>query len=93
MFLTHIRPNIGYSVSLISRYMIDPSKIHMKVAKRILRYAKGTRDFGINYYTSKKFSLVGFSGFDWGGSLDDQKSTSGNCFSLGFCLITWSSNK
>ena len=28
-----------------------------------------------------------------GGSLDDRKSTSGNCFSFGSGLITWSSKK
>ena len=43
--------------------------------------------------TSKRFNLVGFSDFDWGGSLDDRKSTSGNCFSFGSGLITWSSKK
>eukprot|EP00253_Pinus_taeda_P034244 PITA_34244 len=30
---------------------------------------------------------------NWGGSLDDRKSTSGNCFSFGSGLITWSSKK
>ena len=51
---------------------------------------RGTLNFGIHYYTSKRFNLVGFSDFDWGGSLDDHKSTSGNCFSFGSGLITWS---
>jgi hypothetical protein len=93
MFLTHTRPDISYSVFLISRYMTEPSEIHMKATKRILRYVKGTLNFGIHYYTSKRFNLVGFSDFDWGGSLDDQKSTSGNCLSFGSGLITWSSKK
>eukprot|EP00253_Pinus_taeda_P023983 PITA_23983 len=30
---------------------------------------------------------------NWGGCLDDHKSTSRNCFSFGFGLITWSSKK
>ena len=62
----------------------------MKAAKRILRYVKSTVGFG-THYSSNKFELVGFSDSDWGRSLDDQKSTSGNCFSLGSSLITWSS--
>lgn len=65
----------------------------MKVAKRVLRYVKGTLKFGIHYYSSEKFNLVGFSDSDSGGSLDDCKSTSRNCFSLGSGLITWSSKK
>lgn len=91
IFLTHTRPDITYSASLVSRYMTNPSEIHMNAAKRILRYVKGTLNFGIHYYSSEKFNLVGFSDLDWGGSLDDRKSTSGNCFSFGSYLITWSS--
>ena len=87
IFVTHTRPDITYSVSLVSRYMTNPYEIHMKVAKRILRYVKGTLEFGIHYYSSEKFNLVGFSDSDWGGSLDDRKSTSGNCFSFGSGLI------
>jgi hypothetical protein len=71
MFLTHTRPDISYSVSLISRYMTEPFEIHMKDTKRILRYVKDTLNFGIHYYTSKRFNLIGFSDSDWGGSLDD----------------------
>eukprot|EP00253_Pinus_taeda_P015435 PITA_15435 len=93
IFLTHTRPDITYLVSLVSRYMTNPSEIHMKAAKRILRYVKGILNFGIHYYSSEKFNLVGFSDSNWGGSLDDRKSTSGNCFSFGSGLITWSSKK
>ena len=82
IFLTYTRPDITYSVSLVSRYMTNPCEIHMKVAKRILRYVKDTLNFGIHYYSSEKFNLVGFSDSDWGGSIDDCKSTSGNCFSF-----------
>ena len=70
MFLTHTRPDIAFSVSLVSRYMKNPSQIHMKAAKIILRYVKDTLNFGIHYYFSKKFNLVGFSDSDWGGSMD-----------------------
>ena len=94
MFLTHTRPDIAYSIFLVSRYMTKPSKMHMKACKRIPRYVmKGTLKFGIHYYTSNNFELVGFSDSDLGSSLEDGKSTSGNCFSFGSSLITWSSKK
>jgi hypothetical protein len=64
MFLTHIRPDISYSFSLVSGYMTEPSEMHMKEAKRILRYVKGTLNFRIHYYTSKRFNLVVFSDSD-----------------------------
>lgn len=93
IFLTHTRLDITNSFSLVSRYMINPSEIHMKAAKRILRYVKCTLKFGIHYYFSEKFNLVGISDSDWGGSFDDSKSTFGNCFSFGSGLITWSAKK
>ena len=63
----------------------------MKAPKIILRYVKDTLNFDIHYYSAGKFNLVGFSDSDWGGSMDDHKSTSGNCFSFGSGFITWSS--
>eukprot|EP00253_Pinus_taeda_P010785 PITA_10785 len=40
IFLTHTRPDVTYLVSLVSRYMTNPSEIHMKAAKRILSSKK-----------------------------------------------------
>ena len=92
MFLTHTRLDMAYSISLISRYMKNPSEGHMKAAKRILRYVKSTIDSGI-YYSSNKFELFGFSDLDRGGGWDDKKTTFGNDFPLGSFLITWSSKE
>ena len=93
IFLTHTRPHIAFLVSLVSRYMKNPSQIHMKAPKIILRYMKDTLNLYIHYYSVEKFNLVGFSDSDWGGSVDDRKSTSRNCFSSSSGLITWSSRK
>lgn len=37
--------------------------------------------------------MVGYTDSDWGGSVDDRKSISGNIFSLGSGAITWCSKK
>ncbi|KAK2969839.1 hypothetical protein RJ640_000656 [Escallonia rubra] len=39
-YLTCTRPDILFSIGLVSRFMEAPSSIHMKAAKRILRYLK-----------------------------------------------------
>lgn len=49
MYLTATRPDLMYVVCLISRYMEKPIDIHLQVAKRVLRYLKGTVDMGILY--------------------------------------------
>ncbi|OMO99220.1 hypothetical protein CCACVL1_03887 [Corchorus capsularis] len=46
MYLTASRPDIMHSVGIISRFMEKPMQQHLLAAKRILRYLKGTPDFG-----------------------------------------------
>nr|XP_016447620.1 PREDICTED: uncharacterized mitochondrial protein AtMg00810-like [Nicotiana tabacum]XP_033515290.1 secreted RxLR effector protein 161-like [Nicotiana tomentosiformis] len=78
IYLTLTRPDISFSVGVISRFMHRPSKHHLRAAKRILRYVIGT---------------TGFELCDWAGNLDDRKSVSGNFFTLSSAAITWSSKK
>jgi len=55
MYLTATRPDILFAVSLLSRFMHCASEMHLIVAKRILRYIKGTIDFGVKF---KKCQVV-----------------------------------
>lgn len=87
------RPDITHAVSLLSRFMNEPSKIHLSSAKRILRYLKGTKDHGIEFKKEDCCKLVGYTDSDWAGSVDDRKSTSGYIFCLGTKVISWSSKK
>ncbi|XP_019054613.1 PREDICTED: uncharacterized protein LOC109115257 [Nelumbo nucifera] len=93
IYLTNTRPDIVLAVSIVSRYMNKPSKVHFGVAKRILRYVKGTKNFGLKYESENDCKLVGFSKSDWASSIDDRKSTIGYIFSLGSKVISWSSKK
>ncbi|KAH9648378.1 hypothetical protein KPL70_025559 [Citrus sinensis] len=74
-YLTCTRPDILYAVGLVSRYMKNPKTTHFKAAKRILRYIKGTINFGLLYSFSNDYKLIGYSDSDWGGDVDDRKST------------------
>ena len=69
--------------------MENPTTTHFKAAKRILRYLKGTIDFGLLYWFSNNYKLVGYSDSDWGGDIDDIKSTSGFVFFMGTTSFTW----
>lgn len=40
IYLAHTRPDIGFSVSVVSQFMNNPSKEHMEAVYRILRYLK-----------------------------------------------------
>ncbi|KAL0300303.1 UNVERIFIED_CONTAM: Retrovirus-related Pol polyprotein from transposon RE2 [Sesamum angustifolium] len=72
---------------------MSPSQVHYAAAKRILRYLRGTKDFGIRYKSTNDAKLVGYTDSDWVGSVDDMKSTSGYTFSLGSGIFSWASKK
>ena len=79
-YLTLTRPDLVYSVSYLSRLMSKPYSDHMTDAKKILRYVKGTRDYGIVYKSDKECELTEYCDSDYARDLDDQKSRSGLIF-------------
>lgn len=92
-YWTHTHPDIMFSLSVVSRFMPNPTKQHLGAANRVLRYIAGTVNFGIWCSKKSDFNLVGYSDSDWAGCTDDRRSTSGHVFSLGSGAISWSSKK
>ncbi|KAJ4716489.1 Retrovirus-related Pol polyprotein from transposon TNT 1-94 [Melia azedarach] len=92
-YLTCTRPDILYATGLVSHYMETPTTMHFKAAKMILRYLKGTTNFGLFYSCSDNFELIGYSDSDWAGDTDDPKSTTGFVFFMGDTAFTWMSKK
>jgi hypothetical protein len=72
-----------FAASLLSRFIHSPSHFHFAVAKRLLIYIQGTTSYGIRYCRKFIVKLIGFCDSNWGGCVDDTKSTSGYAFSLG----------
>ncbi|RVW80052.1 Retrovirus-related Pol polyprotein from transposon TNT 1-94 [Vitis vinifera] len=93
MYLTATRPDMMFVVSLISRYMENPTELHLQAAKRVLRYLQGTTEFGIFYRKGGDDELVTYTNSDHAGDLDERKSTSGYVFLLSSGAISWSSKK
>ncbi|GKV32516.1 hypothetical protein SLEP1_g41114 [Rubroshorea leprosula] len=93
MYLNATRPDIMHAVSLISRYMESPKEMHLLAAKRILRYLKGTVEYGLFYKKREKSDMFGFTDSDFARDVDDRKSTSGYVFMMGTTAVSWSSRK
>ncbi|GAA0153908.1 transmembrane signal receptor [Lithospermum erythrorhizon] len=94
MYLTTTRPDLMFATSLISRYMSMPTEMHMKIAKKILRYLKGSNKFGILYKRSESGGvLVAYTDSDYAGDLNDRKSTSGYVFKFSSGAVAWTSKK
>ncbi|KAH9762289.1 hypothetical protein KPL70_000762 [Citrus sinensis] len=85
------RANIAYAVSVVSRFMSNPGKLHWDAVKWVMRYLKGTLDHGLMYGKSKHevCEVRGYVDSDFAGDLDRRKSISGYLFMLDSCLISW----
>jgi hypothetical protein len=71
------RWDIQFAVSCLSRYLTNPQLQHLLAAKHILRYLKGTLNYGIFYSTTDQGKLHTFTDADWAGDVDTHRSTSG----------------
>ena len=93
MYLTNTRPDICFAVNTLSQYLTDLRSVHLTTAKHVLRYLKGTIDYGLKYDVNQNINLEGYVDIDWEGSAIDRKRTSGCCFSMGSGVISWFSRK
>ena len=90
---TKTRPDISYAVSSVARFCAKPTNQHWVALKRILRYLKGTANYGLAYLMSDQTELLGYSDADWAGDTMDRKSTSGYVFIMAGAAISWRSCK
>ena len=89
----NMRPYICFAVNTLSQYLTDPRSVHLTAAKHILRYLKGTIDYGLKYDVNQKINLHIYVDSYWVGSTIDRKITSGCFFSLASGMISWFSRK
>jgi hypothetical protein len=88
MYLVNTRPDICYVVNQLSQVMVKPTKIFWKVGKHVLRYLKGTSEYGLWYRKMNEVKLHGFMDTDWVGSPMDRKSISGGIFSIRSIVVS-----
>ncbi|KAI3813170.1 hypothetical protein L1987_17887 [Smallanthus sonchifolius] len=92
-YLLHTRPDLCYSVRLLSRFMQEPKEHHLKAIKQVLRYIKGTKEFGITYKKLGGCKITGYSDSSYGVNTEEGKETTRIVFYFGNSPITWSTQK
>jgi hypothetical protein len=60
MYLTNLRLDICFVVNTLSQYLVEPKRVHLVAAKHVMRYVKGTLDFGLYYNGDHDFRLIGY---------------------------------
>ncbi|GJY10948.1 ribonuclease H-like domain-containing protein [Tanacetum coccineum] len=89
-YLTFTRPDLSYAVQQVCLYMHDPCDPHFTTLKHILRYVRGTIDYGLQLHVSSTTQLIAYTDADWAGCPVTRRSTSGYCVFLGDNLLSWS---
>lgn len=88
-YLTQTRSHIFNVVGIITRPQVEPKETHLAYINKILRYLKGTLDYGSWYEMSKDFTLYVYTSANQARNLDDRKNTSGGAIFLGGRLVSW----
>lgn len=90
-YLTLTRPDISFSVGVLSRFMQCPKKPHLIAARRVLRYIKATVGKGLWFKREINPTLVCYCDADYAGDLNGRRSTTGYVFKYGSSAISWCS--
>ncbi|KAK2452145.1 putative mitochondrial protein [Trifolium repens] len=93
IYLTITRPEITYSVHILSQFMQAPHQAHWDAAMRVLRYLKSSPGQGIILPKDNDLQLVGFCDSDWASCPLTRRSTTGYLMKLGPAPISWKTKK
>ena len=86
------RPDIAYVVCRLSRYTHSPNNDHWAALARLMKYLRGTMNYGI-WYSGLPAVFEGYSDANWISDSYEIKSTSGYVFTIGGGAVTWKSSK
>ncbi|CAK5277520.1 unnamed protein product [Mycena citricolor] len=92
------RPDLAYACSVLGHVQSNPGPEHWSLLIGVLRYIKGTLDFGIKYSPQGNepgngIKPLGFVDSDWAGCIDTRRSTAGYIFFMGGAPVAWSSKR
>ena len=73
-------PILHMQLGVLRRYQSNPGMDHWRVAKKVMRYLQGTKDYMLMYRQTDNLDLVGYSDADFVCCVDSRKSTSGYIF-------------
>ena len=64
LYLTLIRPNIGYAVHKLNQYMSSPKLPHLQATYRVLKYLKNNPRQGIFFFAQSTLHLKSYCDAD-----------------------------
>ncbi|XP_019081896.1 retrovirus-related Pol polyprotein from transposon RE2 [Vitis vinifera] len=92
-YLLLTRPYLDFAVNRLAQFMHKSTVTHWQHVKWLLCYVKQTIHFSLLLRHQSNSMLKGFSDADWGGDLDDRKSTTAYMIFMGNNPISWRTMK
>lgn len=93
IYLAVTRPDLAYSVHILSQFMQEPRTEHWEAALRVVRYLKGTPCQGILLRANSELTLQGWCDSDWAACPITRRSLTGWLVFLGNSPVSWKTKK
>ncbi len=85
------RPDITTAVNKLAKYVSNPGLKHWQGILQVLRYLRGTTNYGLKYTNEGKPELTSFVDSSWANEDTKRHSTTGYLFKLGTSTVSWAS--
>ena len=64
LYVIASRPDVMQEIGQVARFQEAPKESHVLAVKRIFKYLKGTKEFGLWYPKRKDLSLIAYTDAD-----------------------------
>lgn len=93
IYLVVTRPDLAYSVHVLSQFMNEPREEHWQTALRVVRYLKGPPGQGVLLRADSDLHLYGWCDSDWAGCPLTRRSLTGWFLQVVQSPISWKTKK
>ncbi|GAB2285872.1 hypothetical protein Dimus_039728 [Dionaea muscipula] len=93
IYLTIMRPDIAYSVHILSQFMQQPRQPHLLAARRLLRYLVRSSTRDLWFSALSPLQVRGYCDSDWVSCPLTRRTVTGYFTSLGSSPLSWKSKK
>lgn len=93
IYLAVTRPDLAYSVHILSQFMQATKKEHWEAVLRVVLYLKKCWGQGILPHSDNALQIEGWCDSDWASFPLTRRSLSGSFVLLGQSLVSWKINK
>ncbi len=90
------RPDLAFSFSQLSKFLLYPGDAHLAAAYRVLAYVKGTLNEGLSYHdpgVRKPNKRSGWVDSDFASDIDTRKSVTGYLMVLNGGPVSWKASR